>query len=471
MEDTICAIATPSGEGGIGIIRVSGEKAIEIASEVVRLTSGQSLSEVASHTLWHADIVGALSENPLRPGPASTSIDEALAVVMRAPRSYTAEDVVEIHCHGGPFVLQYLCETLVANGARLAQPGEFTKRAFLNGKLDLTQAEAVLDTIRAKTATSLRLAQEQLRGSLSREVDRIRQRLVHLLAHVEAAIDFTEEGITFIHERELLQGVETTLEDLSRLVESYQEGRILREGITAAIVGRPNVGKSSLLNALLRTDRAIVTPIPGTTRDVLEETLNIRGVPVRLLDTAGLRDTTDLVEQEGVRRSRAAMEQADLLLVLLDGSVPLEPEDRVLVASGRDKKVVLVFNKTDLPIGISPEDHQVLRQAVTAEATVWISAKTGAGLDDLRDTIRNLLLRPEFEPGERAVVTTLRHRTGLVKAIEALHRSLESIKGGLFSEFVALDLRGALDALGDIIGATTTDDILEYVFSQFCIGK
>lgn len=471
MEDTICAIATPYGEGGIGVIRLSGEKAVEIASGVVRLTSGRSLSDVPSHTLCHADIVGALSENPLRPGPASTSIDEALAVVMRAPRSYTAEDVVEIHCHGGPFVLQCLCDALVTGGARPAQPGEFTKRAFLNGKLDLTQAEAVLDTIRAKTAASLRLAQEQLRGSLSREVDRIRQRLIHLLAHVEAAIDFTEEGITFIQEQELLHEVQSTLEKLSRLVESYQEGRVLREGIAVAIVGRPNVGKSSLLNALLRTDRAIVTPFPGTTRDVLEETLNIRGVPVRLLDTAGIRETTDLVEQEGVRRSRAAMEQADLLLVLLDGSVPLEPEDRVLLSSGHDKKVALVINKTDLQRGISSEDLQALRQTVTADATVWISARTGAGLDDLRDAIRNLVLRPEFEPGEAAVVTSLRHRTGLVKAIEALHRSLESIKGRLSSEFVALDLRGALDALDDITGATTTDDILEYVFSQFCIGK
>jgi tRNA modification GTPase len=421
--------------------------------------------------LCHADIVSTPAESLLRRGPVSTSIDEALTVVMRAPHSYTAEDVVEIHCHGGPFVLQYLCEALVANGARPAQPGEFTKRAFLNGKLDLTQAEAVLDTIRAKTATSLRLAQEQLRGSLSREVDRIRQRLIHLLAHVEAAIDFTEEGITFIREQELLQGVESTLEELSRLVETYQEGRILREGITAAIVGRPNVGKSSLLNALLRTDRAIVTPVPGTTRDVLEETLNIRGIPVRLFDTAGLRETTDVAEQEGVRRSRAAMEQADLLLVLLDGSVPLEPEDRALVLPGRNKKVALIINKTDLPTAIAPDDLQAMRNAVPGDATVWISAQTGAGLDDLRDTIRNLVLRPEFEPGETAVVTALRHRTGLVKAIEALNKSVESIKGRLPSEFVALDLRGALDALGDITGATTTDDILDYVFSQFCIGK
>jgi tRNA modification GTPase len=254
-------------------------------------------------------------------------------------------------------------------------------------------------------------------------------------------------------------------------VETYQEGRILREGITAAIVGRPNVGKSSLLNALLRTDRAIVTPVPGTTRDVLEETLNIRGIPVRLFDTAGLRETTDVAEQEGVRRSRAAMEQADLLLVLLDGSVPLEPEDRALVLPGRNKKVALIINKTDLPTAIAPDDLQAMRNAVPGDATVWISAQTGAGLDDLRDTIRNLVLRPEFEPGETAVVTALRHRTGLVKAIEALNKSVESIKGRLSSEFVALDLRGALDALGDITGATTTDDILDYVFSQFCIGK
>ncbi len=471
MEDTICAIATPWGEGGIGIIRVSGEKAIDIASGVIRLTSGRALSEVSSHTLHHADIVGLLADSSRTSEQVSTSIDEALAVVMRAPRSYTAEDVVEIHCHGGPFVLQSLCEALLAKGARLAQPGEFTKRAFLNGKLDLTQAEAVLDTIRAKTAASLRLAQEQLRGSLSKEVDRIRQRLIHLLAHVEASIDFTEEGITFIQEQDLVRGVECTIEALSRLAATYQEGRVLREGVTAAIVGRPNVGKSSLLNALLRTDRAIVSPIPGTTRDVVEETLNIRGVPVRLLDTAGLRDTADVVEQEGVRRSRAAMEQADLLLVLLDGSVPLTPEERRLVLPDREKKFVLVINKTDLPRELAPGDLQDLERAVAADATVWISAKTRVGLDDLRDAIRNVTLGLEFEPGETAVVTALRHRTALVKAIEALQRSSESIKGMLSAEFVAVDLRGALDALGDITGATTTDDVLDCVFSQFCIGK
>ena len=471
MEDTICAVATPWGEGGIGIIRLSGEKAVEIASRVIRLKSGRGLSEMSSHTLHHADIVGLFPDSSGSTRSAVTSIDEALVVVMQAPRSYTAEDVVEIHCHGAPFVLQSLCEALVATGARLAQPGEFTKRAFLNGKLDLTQAEAVLDTIRAKTAASLRLAQEQLRGSLSKEIDRIRQRLIHLLAHVEASIDFTEEGITFIQEQELLRGVESTIEELSRLAASYQQGRVLREGVTVAIVGRPNVGKSSLLNALLRTDRAIVSPIPGTTRDVVEETLNILGVPVRLLDTAGLRDTTDVVEQEGVRRSRAAMEQAEVLLVLLDGSVRLTPEEHQLVLPDREKKLVLVITKADLPHELPPGDLQHLERAVAADATVWISAKTGVGLDDLRDAIRKVTLGLEFEPGETAAVTALRHRTALVKANEALYRAIDSIKGMLSAEFVAVDFRGALDALGDITGVTTTDDVLDHVFTQFCIGK
>lgn len=471
MEDTICAIATPWGEGGIGIVRISGDKAVDIASRVIRLKSDRSLLELSSHTLYRANLVGPAADSAAGCGSNPTSIDQALAVVMRAPHSYTAEDVVEIHCHGGPFVLQSLCEALVASGARLARPGEFTQRAFLNGKLDLTQAEAVLDTIRAKTATSLRLAQEQLRGSLSKEMDRIRQHLIHLLAHVEAAIDFTEEDITFIQEQELRRGVESAIQELSRFAESYQEGRILREGIAAAIVGQPNVGKSSLLNALLQTDRAIVTPVPGTTRDVLEETLNIRGVPVRLLDTAGLRDTPDLAEQEGVRRSRAAMEEADLLLIVLDGSRPLTPEDRLLLSADHDQKAVIVVNKADLPAQISHSECQSLRESAPADATVWISAKTGMGLDDLRDAIRHVVLRHDFEPGETATVTRLRHHTGLLKAIEALNRVLESLMGRLPGEFVALDLRGALDALGEITGAITTDDVLDCVFSEFCIGK
>jgi tRNA modification GTPase len=365
-------------------------------------------------------------------------------------------------------VLQTICEALTRSGARLAQPGEFTKRAFLNGRLDLTQAEAVLDTIRAKTGSSLRLAQEQLRGALSKEIERLREGLLGMLAHVEAAIDFTEEEIAFIAPEALSRGMQDTSAAIARLANTCREGRILREGVTAAIVGRPNVGKSSLLNALLRTDRAIVTPVPGTTRDVLEEVLNIRGVPVRLLDTAGVRDTDDPVEREGVRRSRAAMEQAELLLILLDGSSPLSEEDRTILAQHQDKTRLVAVNKCDLPAKIQPSE---LAELVPREAVLWISAKTGSGLEELRDRIRTVILRADFEPGEAAVITRLRHQTALLRAQESLSNAAASVAARLSGEFVALDLRAALDALGEITGATTTDDVLDRIFSEFCIGK
>ena len=371
---------------------------------------------------------------------------------MRAPHSYTAEDVVEIHCHGGPIILHALCEALVASGVRLAQPGEFTKRAFLNGKLDLAQAEAVLETIRAKTTVGLRLAQEQLRGSLSKKLDGVRERLIRLLAHVEAAIDFAEEDISFIAREELLEALTALVCELSRLADTYREGRIFREGQTAVIVGRPNVGKSSLLNALLRTDRAIVTPVPGTTRDVLEETLNIRGIPIRLLDTAGLHETTDVVEQEGIRRSRTAIEHADLLLVLLDGSAPLPCDQEQIASRHQAQKLLLVINKTDLPTRLSFEALSDLSQRMAAESIVQISAKTGDGLDRLRDAIRNTLIGTDFEPGDTAKFYDASPRTALLKAIEALNKARESVGSQLSGEFVALDLSGALDALGELYG-------------------
>lgn len=480
LQDTICAIATPVGEGGIGILRISGEKAIEVAAGLVRVRSGKPLDSVTSHVMHYADLLEAvpvqepstrLAQPRNCPPACSLAIDEALIVVMRAPRSYTAEDVVEIQCHGGPLILQTLCEVVIRRGARLAEPGEFTKRAFLNGRLDLTQAEAVLDTIRAKTAGSLRIAQEHLRGALSVEIDRMREALIRLLAHVEAAIDFTEEDIAFIRPEELAADLQKTIEELSRLADSCREGRILREGVTAAIMGRPNVGKSSLLNALLRTDRAIVTPVPGTTRDVLEEVLNIRGVPVRLLDTAGVHGTEDPVEQEGIRRSLAAMEQAELLLIVLDGSMPLTEDDQELLARHRDKKRLVVINKADLPCRIDSSALAVLEHDEPACAVVRISAKTGDGLDDLRDRLRAMILRADFEPGESVVVTHLRHQSALLRAKEALTCAAGSVVAKLSGEFVAMDLRAAIDALGEITGAVSTDDILERIFREFCIGK
>ncbi|MDE3017658.1 MAG: tRNA uridine-5-carboxymethylaminomethyl(34) synthesis GTPase MnmE [Nitrospirota bacterium] len=476
LQDTIYAIATPVGEGGIGILRLSGEKAVEVANRIVRLRSGRTLASARSHHLYHADVLDAAAEPE---GEAASAhlpprpIDEVLAVVMRAPRSYTAEDVVEIHCHGGPYVLQALCESLRRGGARLAEPGEFTKRAFLNGRLDLAQAEAVLDTIQAKTAGSLRLAQEQLRGILSQEVNRLRDHLVQLLARVEAGIDFTEDDITFIQPQELTNRLREAGAAIGRLADTGREGRIVREGVPVAIVGRPNVGKSSLLNALLQTDRAIVTPIPGTTRDVLEEVLNIRGLPARILDTAGVRQTEDPVEQEGVRRSRAAMEQAELLLILVDGSVLLNEEDRALLALHPDKKRLLVINKSDLP-GLVPDEALPVWAKASSSGigkVVRISALTGAGLDNLRDAIRTSVLRDDFESGDSAVVTRLRHQTSLEKAREALTHAADSSERMLSGEFVAMDVRAGIDALGEITGAVTTEDILERIFRDFCIGK
>lgn len=465
LNDTIFAIATPIGEGGIGIVRISGEKAVDVAASLVVLRSGIRLESAASHVLHHADLLDPADSTRRAP------LDEALVAVMRGPKSYTGEDVVELQCHGGVVILQTICGALVRAGARLAEPGEFTKRAFLNGRLDLAQAEAVLDTIRAQTAGSLRIAQEQLRGALSREIDSVRERLIGLLAHIEAGIDFVEEDIAFIPTAELTAGLQQAHEAVDQLLAHSREGRILREGVTAAIIGRPNVGKSSLLNALLKTDRAIVTPIPGTTRDVLEEVLNIRGIPVRLLDTAGIRDTTDPVEQEGVRRSRAAQEQADLVLIVLDGSVPLTAEDQTLLEEARshaDQKRLVVVNKTDLPGRIDPA---LLPSDGPGWAMAQISVKTGDGLDDLRDRIRMLLIRPDFETRETVLVTHLRHQTALRRTHDAMAAALASVEAGLAGELIAMDLRAAIDALGEITGAVSTDDILDRIFKEFCIGK
>jgi tRNA modification GTPase len=469
LNDTICAVATPPGQGGIGIVRVSGEKAIEVAAQMVRLRSGADLKDAPARKLCQVRLMetGAVTDA----SRSARCLDEALVAVMPSPHSYTGEDVVEIHCHGGPYLLERVCARLLGAGARLAQPGEFTRRAFLNGKLDLVQAEAVLDTIRARTDTGLRMAQEQLRGALSQEIEGLRDRLITLLAHVEAAIDFTEEDIVFVSDDSVIRQVEDAVACLVRLVESSTEGRIFREGLTAAIIGRPNVGKSSLLNALLRTDRAIVTPIPGTTRDVLEEAVNIRGIPVRLLDTAGVRETADPVEHEGIARSLTSLAAAELVLLVLDGSVPLTAEDQNLIHRCEGMTVVYVVNKVDLAPAPSGKAFQLDQAHGGPTRTIRISAKTGAGLDELRDTIRSLFVRPDFEPNEAAVVTTLRHRACILSAAESLRRSLQSVREKVSKEFVAMDLRGAIDSLSEITGAVTTDDILERIFSQFCIGK
>lgn len=464
LEDTICAIATPLGEGGIGILRVSGGNAIETVSPLVRLRSGKLLAESRSHHLYLADIVGS-------EGDHGQIIEEALVVVMRGPRSFTGENVVEIHCHGGPLVLQTVCEACLSRGARLAEPGEFTKRAFLNGRLDLTQAEAVLDTIRAKTAMSLKLAQQQLRGGVSTEISHIREALVTMLAHVEAAIDFAEEDITFVGHGELLASIQETKERVAQLIKTSQDGRILREGATVTIVGKPNVGKSSVMNTLLRMDRAIVTPIPGTTRDVLEDFINIRGVPVRLRDTAGIRETGDPVELEGIRRSHEARRDADLVLAVLDGAVSLTVEDADVLRSLGETKCVVVVNKADLPMQWELATVSAMLSRAPGTAVVRVSAKTGVGIEELKDTMRSLLIAGHPEANEGAVISHVRHLTALRRAQEGLGHAAISVADRLPGEVVATDLRIATEALGEVSGEISTDEVLDRIFSEFCIGK
>ncbi len=453
-QDTICAVSTPPGEGGIGIIRVSGRDAVVIASGIFRPRKDSGFAPGTSHTLRYGHVVD----------PATgEAVDEALVSVMRAPATYTREDVVEINCHGGMVPLWRTMNLLVAAGARQAEPGEFTKRAFLNGRIDLAQAEAVMDIIRAKTDLAHRAANEQLLGGLSTEIFALRNALLSIIASVEAGIDFPEEDIETESGRPLGDEVARQCEAVNGLLSGFAYGRILRDGFATAIVGRPNVGKSSLLNALLKQDRAIVTEVAGTTRDVLEEYLNIAGIPLRILDTAGIRHSQDRVEQEGIRRSLAAIASADIVLVVLDGSQPLTPEDRRVLAETEGKSAVAVINKSDLPQKLVMPGQPVTQIA--------LSCRTGSGLEELRRIIAGMVKQGTLSSREHAWAVNRRHREALEQAQDGLVRALESIRSGLSPEFIALDLRCALDSVGLIIGATYTEEILERIFSDFCIGK
>ncbi|RMH06626.1 MAG: tRNA uridine-5-carboxymethylaminomethyl(34) synthesis GTPase MnmE [Nitrospirae bacterium] len=483
-DDTICAIATPVGEGGVGIIRLSGKQALNIAATLVRPRNQRSLFSLESHKLYLSDIfTHELPASSIGSEPTSELLDQALVVVMRGPRSYTGEDVVEIHAHGGPFLLQKICEALIQHGARLAQPGEFTKRAFLNGRLDLVQAEAVLDTIRATTSASLKSAQRQLQGELSRTITGLRETLLQLLAHLEAGLDFVEEDIQFVEPQTLEQTLTHVCQTLHTLLGTFMHGRILREGAHVAIIGRPNVGKSSLLNALVRKDRVIVSPVPGTTRDVIEELLSVDGLPIRLHDTAGLHGTEDMLEVEGIRRTRDVIAQSDLLLLLLDGSTPLTEDDRTLVKDCVGNRCLIVVNKCDLFPALTPSEMTALLESIFQQqeatslssarypAVLWISAKTGQGLDVLQKAIKETLIGSLPEVGQSVVVTHLRHYEALQRAAASVEQALKTLHGGLAPECLAIDIRLSLDALGEIVGIVTHEDVLDRIFQQFCIGK
>ncbi len=455
LADTIAAIATPLGEGGLAVIRLSGPRALAVADACFAPLgkSAAKPSTAATHTLHYGHVFSG-----------QRTVDEVMLAVMRAPRSLTREDVVEITCHGGLLAAKSVLDAVLAQGARLAEPGEFTKRAFLNGRLDLAQAEAVADLIQARTELALAAANEQLAGGLSRRVNSLRDEMMRTLAHIEAHIDFPDEDIAPDTRQQLVGRLERGVAFMDELLRTANEGRILRRGIRAAIVGRPNAGKSSLLNQLLGHDRAIVSPQPGTTRDTIEETANIRGLPVVFVDTAGLREAGDDIEAEGIRRSRESLAQAELVLHVLDSSEPLTSEDEKYLAEFGGKKRILVRNKTDLPSRLTPP-------AGDQSPAVEVSCLTGAGVEALKDAIKNLVWSGAVSAEMLPAMINSRHQAALTRAREAALRSVTALKAEQTLELVAMDLRIATNAIGEIVGKTTTEDLLDSIFSQFCIGK
>jgi tRNA modification GTPase len=457
LHDTIAAISTPLGEGGIAVIRVSGDDAIAVADRVFK--GKRPLNKAATHTVHYGFIVD----------PATGErIDEVLVTVMRAPRSFTMEDVVEVGCHGGIVAVRRVLETLLANGARLAEPGEFTKRAFLNGRIDLTQAEAVIDLIRSKSDRASALALKQVEGALSDKIRALRETLVSLMAHIEVNIDYPEhdvEEMTNAHIRDTCRGL---LDEVDRLLARSEQGKILREGIVTAIVGKPNVGKSSLLNTLIRENKAIVTDIPGTTRDVIEEYITIRGIPLKLLDTAGIRDTTDVVEKIGVERSRSALAEADLILLVLNYNEPLAEDEVRLIDELRDKQTIVVVNKTDLPQRL---DLEYVRDRFAEDRIVPISVKSGRGLEQLEETISRLFFSGEIEGDDSTFVSNIRHIQLLKQAKRSLEEALDGAERWMPIDMIQIDLRSAWEQLGEIIGDAVAESLIDQIFSQFCLGK
>ncbi|HBO84345.1 MAG TPA: tRNA uridine-5-carboxymethylaminomethyl(34) synthesis GTPase MnmE [Deltaproteobacteria bacterium] len=457
--DTITAIATPSGEGGIGIVRISGSQSIKISAELFK--PKKPVKEFKSHCLYYGTIINPLNNSP---------IDDGLLTIMKSPHSYTGEDIVEIHCHGGSLILQRVLETVLKCGARIAEPGEFTKRAFLNNKMDLAQAEAVIDIIRAKTDLALEAARKHLSGRLSEKINAAKEDLVNLLCHIEAELDFPdEEDIGSLSNIGINSRIENSIAAINNFLSTYEEGKILLNGLKAIIIGRANVGKSSLLNILLKEERAVVTPMPGTTRDIIEEVINIKGIPVRLMDTAGLRETKDAVEEIGIRFTMERLKKAQLVLFVVDAAQDDISEDLKLfekVETG--KKIIMVFNKMDIADKYSMDK---LTKSFAGRSIVKISARKGNGIDELRNAIYLSAVGQSAGDVQDVIITNARHKKSLDKALDNLKSAQDAIKNDLSREFLACEIKGAIDCLGEIIGETTSDDILERIFSQFCIGK
>ena len=454
LFDTIAAISTPKGEGGIAIIRISGDKSFEILDKI--FIKKNPNADLGFYKLDYGFIKDG-----------EKIVDEVMAVRLKAPKSYTCEDIVEINCHGGTLVSEKVLELVLRNGARHAESGEFTKRAFMNGRIDLSQAEAVMDIIQGKTEKSVSLSLDQLRGDLRDKVNEFKKALLDITAHVNVVLDYPEEGIDDPLPVELRDNLEKVYEEANRLIDSYDTGKKIKEGIKTVIVGKPNVGKSTLLNALLREERAIVTHIAGTTRDVIEEIINIKGIPLVLVDTAGIRKTDDIVENIGVEKSKQFIEKADLVLLVLDASKELENEDIEVINQIKEnkKKIIVLLNKIDLNKKINLEGHNL-------ENIVEISAKDNIGIEDMQEKIYSYIVEEDVEnSSEKLIITNIRHKTALEKTKDAIRNIFETIDMGLPMDLISVDLKEALDSLSEITGEISSEDILDHVFGNFCVGK
>lgn len=456
--DTICAIATPIGEGGVAIIRISGEKALEIAGKIFVGKKRKDITDMKTYTMRYGTVIDQTN---------GEIIDDVIISYMKMPNSYTGENVVEVNCHGGVVATNRVLNEIVKAGARLAEPGEFTKRAFLNGRIDLSQAEAIMDIITAKTELSMKSAMMQSNGALSKEIGELRKYLLNVLALIEYAVDFTEDDEDVVDDNMILQikdGVGKTLTRVNSLLQNADEGKIIRDGLNVVIVGKPNVGKSSLLNSLLKEKRAIVTDVPGTTRDIIEEYINLDGIPIKITDTAGIRETDDTVERIGVEKSRQKIEEADLIILMLDTSRELDEEDRIIIDSIKNKKYIVLLNKVDLESRLTDDIINEL------DNKIEISAKTGFGLEKLKEEIKRLFFNGEIDT-ESLIISNTRHKQALYRTLENCKNALDRLEANEYLDLISIYITAAMRALGEITGDELEEDVLNKIFSEFCVGK
>lgn len=455
LFDTIAAISTPRGEGGIGIVRISGNNALDILEKIFKPKSGKAIKGLRNYSINYGHIFDG-----------KTLVDEVLVSIMKAPNTYTREDIVEINCHGGFVITEKVLEVILKNGARIAEIGEFTRRAFLNGRIDLTQAEAVIDLIHGKTEKSVSLSLNQLRGDLKEQIEHLKKLVLDVAAHINVVLDYPEEGIDDPLPEHLVENLQEVLDTTDRLIKSYDKGKMIKEGIKTAIVGKPNVGKSSILNSVLKEERAIVTHVAGTTRDVIEEVVNLKGIPLVLVDTAGIRKTDDLVENIGVEKSKKLIESADLILFVVDGSRPLDEEDMKIHEAIKAEKVIGILNKIDIKedINLSP----------LTKISKWleISAIKNQGIDEMEEEIYRHIIDENIEDSSQKItITNVRHKSALEKTKQSIENIFETIESGLPMDLMAVDIKGALDSLSEVTGEISSEDLLDHIFSNFCVGK